>query len=86
MLVEKFKEGLLYKLLKSTEAVAMVGLPILFTILGFFNLIPALVVVGVYIAVNLTGFASKALWETRDAVVEETDKRLIDAKRFRDEI
>lgn len=86
MLVEKFKEGLLYKLLKSTEAVAMVGLPILFAVLGFFNLIPALVVAGVYIAVNLTGFASKALWETRDAVVEETDKRLQDAKRFRDEI
>lgn len=82
-MIEKLKTGGLYKLLKSTEAVMMVGLPILFAMLGFFNLIPALVVSGVYVALNLTGYATKALWETRDAVVEETDKRLKDVKKLR---
>jgi hypothetical protein len=83
MLVEKFKSSAIYKLLKSTEAVAMVVLPLLFVFLGFFQLIPALIISGSYLLVNLTGFATKALWETRDAVMDETEKRLEDVKRLK---
>lgn len=73
MPIEKIKSSLFYKLMKTTEAVLMVALPTVFVILGWFALYPTIALVAAYIALNLTGYNDKALWQTRDRVVDSTE-------------
>jgi hypothetical protein len=85
-MIEKIKSGTFYKLMKTSEAVLMVTLPIIFSLLGWFELYPAIGLVAAYIAINLTNYGDKALWQTRDRVVVVVEELKYDIKDLRDEM
>jgi hypothetical protein len=68
------KKSKFYQMMKTTEAVLVIGVPILFVILGWFKFIPALLLMGLYTLVNLTGYAMEPLWKSRDKIKEEVEK------------
>lgn len=75
VIIETFKKTWFYKLIKTSEAVFVGGGLILGVILGWFNLIPALVIVGGYVALNALGLANSEPYVVRDIIKEEIDER-----------
>jgi len=71
IIVETFKQTWFYKLIKTSEAVFVGGGIILGVILGWFDVIPALVIVGGYIALNALGLANSEPYVVRDLLKEE---------------
>jgi hypothetical protein len=86
MAIEKVKSSTFYKLMKTTEAVVMIALPIIFGFLGLFNWAPVMILVGSYVALNLTQYSDKALWQTRDAVVDSTEDLKKEIKELKEEL
>ena len=75
IIIETFKKTWFYKLIKTSEAVFVGGGLILGVILGWFNVIPALVILGGYIALNALGLSNSEPYVVRDLIKEEFDER-----------
>jgi len=75
IIIETFKKTWFYKLIKTSEAVFVGGGLILGVILGWFNVIPALVILGGYVALNALGLSNSEPYVVRDLIKEEIDER-----------
>jgi len=75
IIIETFKKTWFYKLIKTSEAVFVGGGLILGVILGWFNIIPALVILGGYVALNALGLSNSEPYVVRDLIKEEIDER-----------
>ena len=68
------KKTAVYKLLKTSEAVLVVGGMALGIFLGWFALIPALIGIVAYVVLNVIGLSNEPLYILRDRIIEEKDK------------
>jgi len=75
IIIETFKKTWFYKLIKTSEAVFVGGGLILGVILGWFNIIPALVILGGYVTLNALGLSNSEPYVVRDLIKEEIDER-----------
>lgn len=62
MIIQKIKNTALYKLIKTSEAVFMLGLPVLFYFLGELTLTAGIIIVAAYLLINLLKYATKPLY------------------------
>ena len=75
IIIETFKKTWFYKLIKTSEAVFVGGGLLLGVILGWFSTIPALIIVGGYIALNALGLANSEPYIVRDILKEKIDEK-----------
>lgn len=75
VIIETFKKTWFYKLIKTSEAVFVGGGLILGIIFGWFDVLPALIILGGYVALNAAGLANSEPYVVRDVIKEEIDER-----------
>lgn len=76
IIIETFKKTWFYKFIKTSEAVFVGGGLALGIFLGWFAVLPALVILAGYIALNAAGLANSEPYVVRDVIKEEIDERL----------
>lgn len=75
VIIETFKKTWFYKLIKTSEAVFVGGGLILGILFGWFDVLPALIIIGGYIALNALGLANSEPYVVRDVIKEEIEDR-----------
>lgn len=73
VIIERFKQTWFYKLIKTSEAVFVGGGLLLGIAFGWFDVIPALVLVGIYVALNALGLSNSEPYVVRDVIKDEID-------------
>lgn len=69
------KRTWIYKLLKGSEAVVVLGGLALGIILGWFAKIPAVIIMAAYGVLNFRGLDDAPLYQVRDELKDKFDKR-----------
>jgi len=75
IIIETFKKTWFYKLIKTSEAVFVGGGLILGVISGWFAIVPALIIILGYMALNALGLSNSEPYVVRDLIKEEFDER-----------
>lgn len=81
LIIETFKKSWFYKLIKTTEAVWIGGGLILGVILGWFALLPALILLGGYVLWNALGLSNEEPYVTRDYIVGRVKEEEIEVEQ-----
>ena len=71
-IVGAVKKTALYKLLKTSEAVLVLGVLGFGLITGWFDVIPAVALMVGYAVINIAGLSNEPLYVLRDKVVDKT--------------
>lgn len=68
------KKTAAYKLIKTSEAVLVIGGLAAGVLLGAFDLVPAVVLLAAYSVLNLVGLSNEPLYVIRDKVEDKVDE------------
>jgi hypothetical protein len=80
IIMETFKQTWFYKLIKTSEAVFVGGGLILGIILGWFSLLPALIIIGGYMALNALGLSNLEPYVVRDLIKGKVEEEFKEKK------
>jgi uncharacterized membrane protein len=80
IIMETFKQTWFYKLIKTSEAVFVGGGLILGIILGWFSLLPALIIIGGYMTLNALGLSNSEPYVVRDLIKGKVEEEFKEKK------
>jgi len=80
IIMETFKQTWFYKLIKTSEAVFVGGGLILGIIVGWFSLLPALIIIGGYMALNALGLSNSEPYVVRDLIKGKVEEEFKEKK------
>jgi|AntDeeMinimDraft_5_1070356.scaffolds.fasta_scaffold46613_2 hypothetical protein len=76
-IIGKVKKSIYYKLIKTSEAAIVVGGLAAGIIFDFFALIPALILILIYVILNVTGLSNEPLYVVRDEIKNRVDSKRV---------